>query len=78
MMPSFFKEEIIAKASAKDVNGYYFSVRSNGDDMRQLATLLAKAMIRSHVSRTFSFDQMKEAHLQIESGRTRGKIVVTL
>ena len=77
MLPSFFKEEIVAKAGAKGVNGYFFSVRSNGDDMRQLATLLEKAIIRSHVSKRFSFDQMKEAHLQIESGRTQGKIVVT-
>src|SRR4029077_1123786 len=38
MLPSFFKEEIIAKSAAKGVNGYFFSVRSNGDDMQNLAT----------------------------------------
>ena len=78
MLPSFFKEEIIAKSAAKGVNGYFFSVRSNGDDMQKLATLLEKGIIRSHVSKTFSFDEIKEAHLQIESGRTKGKIVVTI
>ena len=78
MLPSFFKEEIIAKAGAKGVNGYFFTVRSNGADMQQLATLLEKGIVRSHVSKKFSFDEMKEAHLQIESGRTQGKIVVTL
>jgi len=77
MLPSFFKEEIRVKANAKGVNGYYFSVRSNGDDMRHLATLLENGIVRSHVSKRFSFDQMKEAHLQIESGKTVGKIVVT-
>src|SRR5678816_612185 len=77
MLPSFFKEEIRVKANAKGVNGYYFSVRSNGDDMRHLATLLENGIVRSHVSKRFSFDQMKEAHLQIESGRTVGKIIVT-
>jgi NADPH:quinone reductase-like Zn-dependent oxidoreductase len=76
MLPSFFKEEIIAKSAAKGVNGYFFSVRSNGDDMQKLATLLEKGIIRSHVSKNFSFDEIKEAHLQIESGRTKGKIVV--
>jgi len=76
MLPSIFKDEIAKKSSAKGVNGYFFSVRSNGDDMRQLATLLENGIIRSHVSKRFSFDQMKEAHLQIESGRTVGKIVV--
>jgi len=78
MLPSFFKEEIIAKSAAKGVNGYFFSVRSNGDDMQNLATLLEKGIIRSYVSKTFSFDEIKEAHLQIESGRTKGKIVVTI
>ena len=78
MLPSLFKDEIAAKARAKGVNGYFFSVRSNGDDMRKLATLLENGSIRSHVSKKFSFHQMKEAHLQIESGRTQGKIVVTL
>lgn len=77
MLPSFFKNEIAEKSKAKGVNGYYFSVRSNGKDMRQLAGLLEKGIIRSHVSQTFMFDKMKEAHWQIETGRTIGKIVVT-
>ncbi len=76
MLPSIYKEEIAAKAKAKGVNGYFFSVRSNGEDMNQLAALLERGVIRSHVSKKYSFDQMKEAHLQIESGRTVGKIVV--
>jgi NADPH:quinone reductase-like Zn-dependent oxidoreductase len=76
MLPSIYKDEIEAKAKAKGVNGYFFSVRSNGEDMNQLATLLERGVIRSHVSKKYSFDQMKEAHLQIESGRTVGKIVV--
>jgi len=76
MLPSIFKDEIAKKAGAKGVNGYFFSVRSNGGDMQQLATLLENGIVRSHVSKKFSFDQMKDAHLQIESGRTVGKIVV--
>ena len=76
MLPSFFKDEIVIKAKAKGVNGYFFSVSSNGQDMRQISTLLENGTIRSHVSKRFSFDQMKEAHVQIESGRTQGKIVV--
>ena len=78
MLPSLFKEEIVARASAKAVNGYFFSVSSNGNDMQKLATLLEKGLLRSHVSQKFSFETMKQAHLQIESGRTKGKIVVTI
>ena len=78
MLPSFYKDLIVEKAKAKGVNGYYFSVRSNGDHMKQLASLLEKRIIKSHVSQTFPLEKMVDAHLQIESGRTVGKIVVTV
>jgi NADPH:quinone reductase-like Zn-dependent oxidoreductase len=78
MLPSFFKEQIAEKAKARGVNGYYFSVQSNGEDMKQIAGLLEKGIIKSHVSRVFPFEKMADAHLQIETGRTVGKIVITI
>lgn len=78
MLPSFFKEQIAEKAKARGVNGYYFSVQSNGEDMKQIAGLLEKGIIKSHVSQLFPFEKMADAHLQIETGRTVGKIVVTI
>ncbi len=78
MLPSFFKEQIAEKAKARGVNGYYFSVQSNGEDMKQLAELLEKGIIKSYVSQVFPFEKMADAHLQIETGRTVGKIVVTI
>lgn len=78
MLPSFFKEQIAEKAKARGVNGFYFSVKSNGDDMKQIAGLLEKGIIKSHVSKIFPFEKMADAHLQIETGRTVGKIVVTI
>ena len=78
MLPSFFKEQIAEKAKARGVNGYYFSVQSNGEDMKQIAGLLEKGIIKSYVSQVFPFEKMAEAHLQIETGRTVGKIVVTI
>ena len=77
MLPSFFKEQIVEKSKAKGVNGFYFSVKSNGNDMKQIAELLEKGIIKSHVSKIFPFEKMVDAHLQIETGRTVGKIVVT-
>ncbi|MGZ5218487.1 MAG: NADP-dependent oxidoreductase [Chitinophagaceae bacterium] len=78
VLPSTYKDLVVEKARAKDVKGYFFIVQSNGDDMKELAELLAKGIIRSHVSKTFPFEKMGEAHLQIETGRTVGKIVVTV
>lgn len=77
-LPSGYRELVAEKAKAKNINGYFIMVQSNGDDMRSIATLLEQGILKTHVSQTFSFDQIQEAHLQIESGRTVGKIVVTL
>lgn len=71
-------EELPEKAKAKGINGYFILVKSSGEDMRQLAGLLEKGILRSHVSQVFPFTDMGKAHLQVESGRTRGKAVVRL
>ena len=77
-IPSGLNAEVIEKAKALGVNGYQFMVSSNGKDMETLAGQLEKGELKSHVSKTFIFDNMADAHLQIESGRTVGKIAVTL
>ena len=53
-------------------------VRSNGEDMKQIAKLLQEGKIHSHISEKFDFKDLPKAHLQIETGRTRGKIVVII
>ena len=75
-LPTGLNEAVTEKAKTKNVNGYSILVQSNGEDMQSLANLLEKNIIKSHISKTFSFNQMPEAHMQIESGRTVGKIVV--
>lgn len=77
-IPSGLNETVVEKAKAKGVNGYFFLVQSSGEDMQHIAALLEKGILKSTVSKTFSFDQMGEAHLQVESGRTVGKVVVTV
>ncbi|KIO77682.1 oxidoreductase [Pedobacter lusitanus] len=77
-IPSGFREEVTAKATAKGINGYFIMVESNGTDLQQIADLLEKGIIKAHVSETYPFERMKEAHSAIESGRTVGKIVVTI
>jgi NADPH:quinone reductase-like Zn-dependent oxidoreductase len=73
-----FTEEITAKAQAGNISGGFYLVQSNGDDMKTLAGLLEKGIVKSYVSKTYSFDKMADAHLQVESGRTVGKVVVSL
>lgn len=76
-IPSGKNELVKEKAEAKGMTGYPIRVQSNGDDMKQLANLLADGRIKAHISQTFGFDEMKKAHLQIESGKTQGKLAVS-
>lgn len=77
-IPSGMAESISEKAQARGINGFFFLVSSNGDDMKSVADLLSKGIVKAHVSQTFPFEEMGKAHLQVESGKTKGKVVVTL
>jgi NADPH:quinone reductase-like Zn-dependent oxidoreductase len=66
------------KAKQKGVDLSFVLVSSSGDDMLQIAQLMEKGILKSHVSKTFSFDEMGEAHLYLEKGRTVGKIAVNI
>ncbi|AZA88853.1 NADP-dependent oxidoreductase [Chryseobacterium shandongense] len=77
-IPTGLNEEVTAKAEAKGVKGYFILVQSSGEDMKQIASLLESGVVKPHVSKVFPFEQMREAHLEQETGRTVGKIVVTL
>lgn len=75
---AFPDERLYRKALMSRVFLYRMEVASGGKDMEAISDLLAKGRIRSHVSKTFSFDEIASAHAHIESGHTVGKIVVTL
>lgn len=77
-IPSGMSESVKEKASAKGITGDTFRVQSDGRNMRELADMLDKGILKAHVSKVFSIDDIQLAHLQIESGKTRGKIVVSL
>lgn len=71
-------EDVAEKARARGMSGYLFSVRSSGKNMKEISELLRKGAVRSHISKTFSFEEVRSAHLQIETKKTRGKIVLTV
>lgn len=75
---SNISREELEKAKSKDVNLSFLLVQSSGENMLQLSQLMEKGILKSHVSKTFTFDEMAEAHLYLEKGRTVGKIVVNI
>jgi NADPH:quinone reductase-like Zn-dependent oxidoreductase len=66
------------KAVAKGVNAKAILVQSSGEDMKVLAGWLEKGIIKAHIAATFPFAKMGEAHLHVDTGRTVGKVVVTV
>lgn len=77
-IPSGLNETVVEKAKAKGVFGLNTRVYPSGTDMQTIAEYLQKGIIKSHVSQTFPFEQMADAHLQLESGRTVGKVTLAL
>ena len=75
---SSMSNEELEKAKAKNVNLSFLLVQSSGENMLQLSKLMEKGILKSHVSKTFTFDEVAEAHLYLEKGRTVGKIVVNV
>jgi NADPH:quinone reductase-like Zn-dependent oxidoreductase len=78
-LPSGHTKEDELKAEEKSLHACYFmSVFSNKDDIESIANLLEQNILKPHISKVFDFDEMHQAHLEIETGRTVGKIVVQI
>jgi NADPH:quinone reductase-like Zn-dependent oxidoreductase len=75
-----FGDEIKEKAGKRSVQLSFggTDMEHLGRDMAALADLTGKGLLKPHISAVYPFEEMAKAHTQIESGRTVGKIVVTL
>ncbi len=71
-------ELVREKAFAKGLNGDTFIVHSDGKNMKEISDLLKNGIVKSHISGIYGFDEIQAAHLQLETGKTKGKIVVSL
>jgi len=72
------KEGLMSRAEEKGVNLSFRALQFNGDDLRALAGLLAKGIVKSHIAEKYPFTSMAEAHQQVETRRTAGKIVLAI
>ncbi|MCJ0742823.1 NADP-dependent oxidoreductase [Pedobacter montanisoli] len=76
-IPSILNTQVAALAQAQGKHGYPLLVKQNTEDLNFIAELLGKGILKPFISHVFAFDEMIAAHQQIESGKTRGKIVVS-
>lgn len=68
--------EEAARAEELGVHAFYNAIQSSGEDMKLVAKLLSDGYIVPHISKYFDFEEIPEAHLEIESGQSTGKIIV--
>ncbi|GAA4737249.1 NADP-dependent oxidoreductase [Flavisolibacter ginsenosidimutans] len=72
------KEEAQSIAGDSNFTAKNYLVHSSGRDMEQLAILLKEGKLKPFISSRYTLEQMPEAHRKIETGKTRGKIVVNV
>ncbi len=77
-IPSGLNEHVKEKAEVLGIQGFSTRVKPDATNMQEIADLLERKIIVSHLHQIFPFDQMGDAHLQIESGRTVGKVSVSV
>ncbi len=64
------------KAKRRGVDYSFLFMRANGDQLREIASLVDEGIIRPVVERVFPFAATPEALAYLERGRAKGKVVV--
>ena len=66
------------KARRRAVSFSFLFMKANGDQLREIATIVDSGAIRPVVDRVFPFTATREAMAYVETGRAKGKVVVKI
>lgn len=77
-VPSGVSPELAAAAEAAGVRATAYLVEPDSPALTTIAGLIDSGEVTVEVERTFPLDQAAAAQTHIESGRTRGKVVLTV
>jgi len=64
------------KAQRHGVSYSFLFMKANGDQLREIASLVEAGVIRPVVDRVFPFESTNEALAYVETGRAKGKVVI--
>ncbi|HKJ43953.1 MAG TPA: NADP-dependent oxidoreductase [Sunxiuqinia sp.] len=73
---SGMNDDVTEKANARGVIGKRMLVQSSGMDMQALADRFGDGRLKAHVDKVFPLVRMGDAHTQVESGHTVGKLII--
>ncbi|WP_055445953.1 NADP-dependent oxidoreductase [Lacinutrix mariniflava] len=71
-------EEAKAIAEKENKTVSNILVHSSAKDMNTLKGMIESGAIKPNIYKTFAFEDMADAHREVEKGRTVGKVIVTL
>ena len=69
---------ITAKAKRRQAQYSFLFMRANGQQFTEITSLIDDGIVRPVVDRVFPFASTKEAMAHVETGRAKGKVVVSL
>ncbi len=69
---------ILKKAKARGVDYAFLFMRADGQQLGEIANLIDAGIIRPVVDKVFPFAQTADALAYVETGRAKGKVVVTV
>ena len=72
----FLSYRVRRAARRRHVRYSFLFMRANGEQLRELSSLIDSGVIRPVVDRVFPFESTKEAIAYVETGRAKGKVVV--
>lgn len=71
-------EDIALRARQKNVNIEFMMVQSKKETVEAIAGLLKQEALKPFVYKTFPFEDIALAHLEVETSRVAGKVIVNL
>jgi NADPH:quinone reductase-like Zn-dependent oxidoreductase len=66
------------KARGRQISYSFLFMRADGEQLRQITSLIETGVVRPVMDRVFPFEATNEALAYIETGRSKGKVVVRL
>ncbi len=78
LLMRLLSRSIRAKAKAAGIRYGFLFMQSSGTQTAELAKLIEAGAIRPVINRVFPFERLNEAMEYIETGRAKGKVVVSV
>ena len=72
------RQPLVRKSKNARISYNYVLMKTNSNDLNRLKQLVEDQAIHAVVERTYKLEEIKDAFKHIESGRTKGKVVIAL